>query len=236
MESIFRSIRCGMLLFVLPVAIPAHAQEVRYSWFDIAYLQQDVGRAGSLTDSLIDQTVSVDASDGDGIRFRGSVGTWNNLYAFFDFASSDVDVSAVVSNSQGDFPATDEFDLTSIRGGVGFKYSLTVSTDLYAEVTYDSLDFDFGSFAGENFDADQQDVGGAVGFRAMLGDRFEARVHARFTNAGDVDLSTGEFDSDTLYGAGFGYTLMRGLSITGDYEAGEVDSWSIGFRLDLDED
>ena len=28
----------------------------------------------------------------------------------------------------------------------------------------------------------------------------------------------------------------RGFAIVGDYETGEVDSWSVGFRLDMDED
>ena len=44
------------------------------------------------------------------------------------------------------------------------------------------------------------------------------------------------FDEDTLFGAGFGWQIIRGLSIVGDYEAGEFSNWSIGFRLDLDED
>jgi hypothetical protein len=43
-------------------------------------------------------------------------------------------------------------------------------------------------------------------------------------------------DADTLFGVGFGYELIRGLSITGDYESGEFSSWNIGFRLDLDEE
>jgi hypothetical protein len=30
--------------------------------------------------------------------------------------------------------------------------------------------------------------------------------------------------------------VIRGLSIVGDYESGEISSWSVGFRLDLDED
>ena len=57
------------------------------------------------------------------------------------------------------------------------------------------------------------------------------------SNVGDVDLNSpaGSFDADTLFGAGFGYELVRGLSITGDYESGEFTNWSIGFRLDLDE-
>lgn len=230
---------CLSVLLLGIVANPASAQEeVRYSWFEISYVAQDVDRLGSQTDILNQQTVDIDAQDGNGIRFRGSVGTWNNFYTFVDFASSDIDLSAVVTNPIGMFPAEDEFDFTSIRAGLGYRIPLNYRTDLYAEVSYDSVDLDFGSFAGENFDTDAQDVGGALGIRAMLGDNLELRAYGRYTNVGDVDLNNpaGAFDADTPFGVGFGYTLIRGLSLTGDYESGEFANWNIGFRLDLDED
>jgi hypothetical protein len=199
-------------------------------------MTQDVGKSGSKPTPVPGQTVVVDTDDGNGVVFRGSVGTWKNLYLFLDYSSTDIDVAAVVINNQGQFPAEDEFDYTAVRGGLGFKLSVGFSTDLYAEVSYDDVDLDFGSFAGESFDTDNQDVGGAVGIRAMLTDNFELRAHSRFTNSGDVDLSTGEFDTDTLFGAGFGWQIVRGLSIVADYETGEFSNWSIGFRLDMDED
>jgi hypothetical protein len=132
----------------------------------------------------------------------------------------------------------DEFDYTQIRGGIGLKFPLTYKMDIYGELSYDSLDLDFGSLVGEDFDTDGQDIGGALGIRAMFGDNLELRAYGRYTNVGDVDLNNpeGTMDADTLFGFGFGYTLIRGLSITGDFESGEFSSWNIGFRLDLDED
>ena len=214
----------------------AMAQDVRYSWFEIGFVQQDVGKDGSLTDIVLGQTVDVSARDGDGIKFRGSVGTWRNLFAFIDFNSSDIDVNALVTNSQGSFPAEDEFDFTAISGGVGIKWSLTPKTDIYGAVSYDSLDFDFGSLAGENFDSDDKDVGARIGIRSIFRDKIELRASVRYSGVGNVDLSTGMTDTDTLFGVGFGYELIRGLSISGDFESGEFSSWNIGFRLDLDED
>ena len=70
----------------------------------------------------------------------------------------------------------------------------------------------------------------------MLSDSFEVRVRGRYTDVGEVDLTTGLLDSDTLYGAGFGWEVVRGLSIVGDFESGEFTNWNIGFRLDLSED
>ena len=222
-------------LLAIAFSAAATAQEVRYSWLDMSYMNQDVDRAGTQV-PIIGQTVDIVGSDGDGVRFRGSVGTWNNLYAFFDYGATDIGVAALVTNDQGQFPAEDEFDYTTIRGGVGLRIPVGFKADLYGEVSYDSLDLDFGSFAGEDFDTDDKGVGGAIGLRAMLLNDLELRVYGRYTSVGDVDLNTAEFDDDTLIGAGFGWQLVRGLSIVGDYEAGEFSNWSIGFRLDLDED
>lgn len=222
-------------LLLMAASSPALAQDVRYSWFEISYVGQDVDRSGSLTDTVLGQTVDVSGKDGNGIKFRGSVGTWKNLFAFMDYSSSDIDVSALVSNAQGQFPAEDEFDFATVRGGIGLKWSLTPKTDVYGALSYDSTDFDFGSFAGENFDGDDQGVGVTLGIRSLVRTRVELRAHARYSGVGDVDLNTGLFDTDTLFGVGFGFELVKGLSITGDYESGEFSNWNIGFRLDLDE-
>ena len=232
-----RSLHLLAAVFLLSVFHTAAAQDIRYSWIDMSFMAQDVSRAGSLT-PLPGQTVDVAVTDGAGIRFRGSVGTWNNFYLMVDYGSTDIDLTGRVTNTVTGFEQEfeDEFDYTTIRGGIGVKFSILYATDIYGELTYDSLDFDFGSFAGEDFDMDRQEPGGTLGVRTILGKAFEARLHARYSALGDADLTTGFFDSDVLYGAGFSWELVRGLSIVGDYEAGEFSSWSVGFRLDLDED
>ena len=225
----------GMLLLL---AGTGHAQEIRYSWLDMSFIAQDVGRTGSLpTPGVPDQIVTVNAEDGSGVRFRGSFGTFYNMYVMFEYASSDIDITGDVSNPDTDpVPFTDEFDYTSIRGGIGLKWSLFEKTDLFGELTYDSLDFDFGSFAGENFDMDRQEVGGTVGVRTLFGDHFQVHLHARYSGVGDADLTTGIFDNDTLLGLGFSWEIIRGFALVGDIETGEFSNYAIGFRLDLDED
>ena len=232
----FRLWAAAMLAILLAAPLaPASAQEIRYSWMDFSFMAQDIDRQGTLV-PIAGQTVDVDGSDGSGVRFRGSFGTWKNLYLFIDYGSTDIDVDAVVTNAGGMFPASDEFDFTAIRGGLGWKYPVFNKTDMFLELSYDSVDYDFGSFAGEDFDMDQKDVGGAIGVRTLFGDDFELRVQGRYTSVGDAELTLGVFDSDVLYGVGFAWQVMRGLSIVGDYEAGEAGSYSVGFRLDLSED
>jgi len=237
MSTSSRNRLAGLLMapFVLFLSLPAPAQELRYSWLDLSYVNQDVGRQGS-QEPIVGQTVDVNAGSGNGVRFRGSFGTWNNLYIFVNYASTDIDVDAIVTNDQGVFPASDLFDLTTIRGGAGVKFPVGFSTDLFLEASYDSIDFDFGSFAGEDFDTNDQDFGATLGIRSMVTDHIELRAWGRYSNHADVDLNTLEFDTGEAYGAGFGWEIVRGLQIVGDYETGEFDNWSIGFRLDLDED
>ena len=214
----------------------ANAQEVRYSWLDLSVMVQDVELQGTLQTPIAGQSVDVETQDGDGVLFRASFGTWKNLYLFGEFGSSDIDVALVVNNDQGSFPDEDEFDLTTIRGGVGVKYSIAFSTDLYAEISADSVDLDFGSFAGEDFDVDEQDIGGTIGVRHMLNDKVEIRAYGRYSNLSFVNLSTKEFDAGEYFGAGFSWEIVRGLALVGDYETGDFETWSIGFRLDMDED
>lgn len=229
------SAACAVVLLAL-LSTTVDAQELRYSWLDLSYMAQDVDRQGVQQTPVPGQVTTVDASDGDGVRFRGSFGTWYNFYGFGEYRSSDIDVDAIVSNDQGVFPASDEFDLTTIRGGVGWRYPLRFATDIYAELTYDSIDYDFGSFAGDNFDMDDQDLGAAIGIRHMLNDDIQLYAFGRHSNHADVDLDTLEFDAGQFYGAGIVWEIVRGLALVGDFESGEITTWSVGFRLDLDED
>ena len=226
-----------VVLLSLGLAGTASAQEVRYSWLDLSFIGQDVGGLdGTQQTPIAGQFVDVNAQDGNGVRFRGSFALGESFYLFGDYGSSDIDVDAVVTNNQGVFPASDEFDLTTIRGGFGYHHGIGFSTDIYAEISYDSVDYDFGSFAGENFDTDAKDAGAALGIRHMLNDNWEVRASGRYSNHAAVDLNTLEFDSGAFFGVGFSWEIVRGLALIGDYETGDVDSWAIGFRLDMDED
>jgi hypothetical protein len=227
------------LLFLFSTVNDADAQEIRYSWLDMSYMGQDVGRQGTLpSPGVPNQLVDVAVTDGTGVRFRGSIGSWRGLYIVFDYGSTDIDLTGVVRNTVTgvEAPFDDEYDYTTIRGGIGFKYSIAFKTDLFGELTYDSLDFDFGSFAGENFDMDRQEPGATLGVRTLFGDDFQVQLQGRYSQVGDADLTTGIFDSDTLFGAGVAWQIIRGLFLVADYETGEFSSWSVGFRLDLDEE
>ncbi len=236
-KGVRRVATCLSILALVTLSHSASAQEVRYSWLDMSFTAQDVDRAGFLpSPGIPDQIVSIAVTDGSGVRFRGSLGTWKGFYLMFDYSSTDIDLIGTVTNPGFTDDIEDEFDYTTIRGGIGLKFSIFESTDIYGEVTYDSLDFDFGSFAGEDFDMGGKGAGAALGVRTVFGDHFQMELRARFTDVGDADLTQGFFEPDTLFGAGFAWEVVRGLSIVGDVEAGEFTNWSLGFRIDLAED
>jgi hypothetical protein len=64
---------CSSLAFLvlLGAGDAAIAQDIRYSWIDMSFMAQDVGRAGSLT-PLPGQTVDIAVSDGAGVRRRST--------------------------------------------------------------------------------------------------------------------------------------------------------------------
>jgi len=174
MQLIVRNLLLAGLLSFSILVTPASAQEVRYSYLDMSFISTEVDEMGTET-PVAGQTVDYDAGDGSGIRFRGSVGTWNNLYLFIDYASTDIDLSAFVVSPlipEGE-TATDEFDFTTIRGGIGLKYSISNFSDLYSEISYDSSDLVFGSFALDNFDTGEKDIGATIGMRRMMNDNLE---------------------------------------------------------------
>ena len=228
----------GVILLALGLAGPASAQELRYSWLDLSFMGQDVGGIeGNQQTPDPDQFVDVVGNDGDGVRFRGSYALGERFYFFGDYGSTDIGVDGIVTNPNiPPTPASDEFDLTTIRGGLGFRWGVGFNTDITFEVSYDSIDYDFGSFAGESFDANSKDAGGAIGIRHLFGDNWEVRASGRYSNHAEIDLNTLEFDTGALFNVGFSWQIVRGFAIVGDYETGDVDSWSVGFRLDMDED
>ena len=227
---------CAVLLS-LGLAGTAGAQEVRHSWLDLSFMGQDVGGLTGIQQTpIVGQSVEINAQDGNGVRFRGSYALGKSFYFFGDYGSSDIDVDAIVTNDQGVFLASDEFDLTSIRGGFGYHYGIGFSTDIYAEISYDSVDYDFGSFAGESFDIDSKDAGAVLGIRHMLNDNWEVRASGRYSSQATIDLNTLEFDTGAFFGVGLSWELVRGFALIGEYETGDVDTWAIGFRLDMDED
>ena len=57
----------------------ANAKDVRYAWIEFGVIGQDIQKSGSFFDLDLNQSVDIESSDGGGVAFRGSIGTWKNF-------------------------------------------------------------------------------------------------------------------------------------------------------------
>ena len=205
--------------------------EVTYTYLDFEYLRQRTDTSGLQSTPSAGQFVSVKTDEGDGVSVSGSMAMGERFYLSGSFRTAIIDVSGVVTNPLGTTDVMDDFDLISGRLGLGYQRPLNDELDLVFELSYDWADYDFGSFAGENFDMDDGGAGARVGFRWGPSSRFELSAIGHFTTIETADLNALEFESDTLLSVGAFWYFFEDLGIGLQYEAGEVDILTVSMRF-----
>lgn len=215
-------------LVLLPV--PASASELSYTFMDFLAIDTSVDAAGVQT-PVPGQTVSVDVDGGDGVSVAGSLGLGGRFYLTGAFKTSIIDFEGVIESPLTTTRVSDTFDLVMSTFGVGYQYELDTNFDLIGELTYDTVDYDFGSLAGENFDTNDEGIGGRVGFRWNPRPPLEVFASARHTPVGQPRLSDRELDSDTLLDVGMRWYFFEDLGLGFQYEAGDVSTATISMRF-----
>lgn len=224
-----RAVLAGALLAGLS-APAAYGSELSYTFFDFRYVANEIEASGAQTPVPV-QTVSGTAEDGDGVAVFGSVAIGERFYVVGSYLSSIIDVRGVVDNPLGVTPVEDNFDLVATTLGFGYQRELRPNLDLNAELIYDQADYDFGSFAGENFDANDSGVGLRVGARWNPIEPLEVNGYARLSPVGTIDMTSQTLDSDTLVGVGINWYFIEDLGVGVNYEAGNVDTLTISMRF-----
>jgi hypothetical protein len=221
----------GPLLAVTALIVQsAAASDLSYTFIDFQAISNSTDFTGSQS-PVPAQTVDVVTEDGDGIAIAGSVAIGERFFFDGGFLTSIVDVRGVISNPFVSTEVTDNFDLIQSRFGLGYQREIRPNLDLVFAISYDSMEFDFGSFAGENFDMQDSGAGARIGFRYNPRPELELYGHAHFSAVGEADLTLGEFDSDTRLRLGVLWYFFEDLGIGFDYEAGEVNTFSISMRF-----
>ena len=208
----------------------ALASDLSYTVLDFQALSQ-TAEASGLQTPVPTQDVAISTDSGEGIGLSGSLAIGDRFYAGGAFQSSVIDVNGVVTNPLGTTVVSDEFDLINSRLAFGYIQELGTNFDVYAELAFESLEFDFGGFAGEDFDTDDSGLGGAVGFRWNPSAQWEVFSAARFTPVGKVLLNSRELDSDTLVNLGIRWYFLEDLGLGVNYESGEVETLTISIRF-----
>ena len=216
--------------------LAANASDLSYTFIDFQAFSTDTAQTGEQV-PVPGQTVQVSTENGDGIAIGGAASIARRFYFGGRFQTSIIDVNAVVTNPFGVTTATDTFDLIQSRLAFGYYRELAANFDLTVDLSLDSMEYDFGSFAGENFDAQDDGLGARIGFRWNPRTPLEVYGFAHHSPVGKVDLKAGTFESDTTAGLGLMWYFFGDLGIGIDYASGEHESVAFSMRFsfgDLD--
>ena len=103
-----------------------------------------------------------------------------------------------------------ELELSQLSLGVGYRYGMTKSTDVFATVSFENLDAEV-NFEGENFFAgDENGFGVAIGVRSMVIDQLELTAQVK-----QIELDE---TSNTGFKAGINYYFTPAFAIGATYE------------------
>jgi hypothetical protein len=169
------------------------------------------------------------------LNVGGSLEVGERFFLRGSYDSAVVDVSAVVQSPLALVSTSGNFDRTASRAAFGYHRAFGAKIDAFAELTWDSVNYDFGSFAGENFDAKDSGAGAGVGLRWSATDSLEiyAAIHA--SPVADVDLTSSTLSSGTEATLGLRYYFFQDLGFGVDLRSGDVDALTLSMRFGFGE-
>lgn len=209
----------------LPAA--ASAQELNFNYLEANYVNVDLDLSESFTDQ--DGTFSLETDNDSGFHIGGAWEVWENLHLFGEYseASQDLELTETIGGVTESFK--DDFDVIRYRFGFGYAYPTSPEMSLYGRISYDYLEFDFDVDS-----VDDDGFGAEAGLLWAAMPQFHVQPYVRYTSVGEIDSSidsSDSFDSDVLFGVGARYFFTESLAVQGGYEAGEINTWSLGARM-----
>jgi hypothetical protein len=208
----------------------ASASELSYTFLDFQRPDVSVDARGVQT-PVPGQTVQINALDGDGIAVGGSLRVGQRFYVGGSYKSSIVDVTGVVSNPFVTINVADTFDLIQTNLVFGYIHEIGDELDLVAELSYDSANYDFGSFAGENFDIDEAGAGGRIGLRWNPVLPVELYLFGRYSPVAKAALSEGAYETGSSVSTGVRWYFFENLGVGIEYDSGDIDTTTISMRF-----
>jgi opacity protein-like surface antigen len=229
----FRWAQAAALALALVVS-RGYASDLSYTFVDFGALAVKSDATGRQSPTA-GQTVAVEAQDGDGLEVAGSLALGRRFYLAASYDSAVVDVDAVVTSPLASAETSGNFDLLLTRVGFGYVQPIGQRLDLQFELGRDKAEYDFGSFAGENFDVKDSALAAQVGLRFHATDALELFLAARGSDVGEVDLTQRRFVSGTEVSAGLRYYFFEDLGLGIDFRSGDVDSFALSLRFGFGE-
>ena len=187
----------SLLVFVLlAFSASASAEGFSYNYLTLGYGNTDF---------------DVVNADGDGFTLGASYGFTDNVHAFAGYDTADLE--SVV-------------DLNRFRIGIGYNTGLSDTVDMYARLSYESIDFDLppvGVPLGVDTDDSGYGFGVGVRFRAM--DQLELNAGIKHVDYSDLGDDTG-FEAGGVYS--FNNTWSLGLH--GEF-SDDVSTYTVSGRF-----
>lgn len=211
------------LLAAAPFAAPAQA--LSYTYVEAGYA--NLGR--DLATYTVGSTVITDPDDSKagGYFVGGSFAVADSFYLFASYASGDDTIEideSIPWLGLGPFSFPADVEASQLIGGVGYRYGLSDTTDLLAEVAAVNTEFETDDVFGRTVSLDGTDPRVSVGIRSAVGESVELWAKANYT---DSDLYESEFGG-TL---GLQFKVTQHVGIVGEYEGGDgYSQYMLGVR------
>jgi hypothetical protein len=211
----------------------ASASDLSYTYLEFGTLVTRSDFDGTRAVGL--QTVSLDPGDGDGLAIAGSLAFGSRFYMTGSYRAAVVDTAAEVVSPLTTSRVDGSFDWTTARAGFGAVLPLGERLDLLAEIGYRTVHFDFGSFIGEDFDADTSGAELAFGLRFNPRERFELAVKAFTSDTGESNLSTGQFSGRAGIDAALRWYVFEDIGLGINVRSGDIRSLGASIRFGFGE-
>ena len=226
--------RLILIILALGATASVHAQgeefRLRYTLLDFNFLFQDTPASGIQADPVLQQTVSIDISDGSGVGVRGSFQLPANFFLIGDLSSTIIDLDGRITNPISDVNFSDDFNFRQSSLGLGYAVRFNDNVHLVLGATYDTTNYDIGTIANQSFATSDSGLGGRLGLRGKVGRNLELDGYARYTEVGTVDFNTRTLDTDTLFGVNILYYIGSAFAVGAWVEVGEINSTSVTLR------
>lgn len=170
---------------------------------------------GPKWDNLSVSYVTVDIDDADELDLAGF------SFAGTKLLNENVFIGAGIAVVSDEYQGVD-IDFTTVDIGIGYRYGINATTDLYGAISYESVEFEV-SYDGDSESEDDNGYGLQLGLRSMLTPQFEVSAGITYVNIGD-EGETG-FGGSAFYYFNDQFSAGLGLSTADD-----VTSTSLSLR------
>ena len=211
-------------------AMPAAASELSYTFLDIGAAAVETSLDGDRMPAP-GQTVSVGVTDGDGLTVGGSLAIGRRFFVAASNETAVVSVDAFVASPLATALLGGNVDRIASRAAVGYVQPIGANFDFVFELAYETVEYDFGSFAGESFDVDEGGAGLGVGFRWNPRPALELFAMAYGSETVEGDLTAGTLEAGTRALAGARWYFFEDLGLGLDFRSGDADSVNLSLRF-----